>query len=145
VEFEALHPFLDGNGRLGRMLIPLFLFEKKLLSGPHFYVSAFFEANRDEYYHRLREVSARGDWTSWCEFFLRALIAQASENERKARAILSLYGDVKNQMVSLILYSKTNSDANPRAVAIRGTSSNDPGREGASIGNFCVPRPPQHC
>lgn len=101
VEFEALHPFLDGNGRLGRMLIPLFLFEKKLLSGPHFYVSAYLEARRDEYYERLRAVSSHGDWTGWCAFFLRAMAQQAADNERKARAILDLYARVKTQMVEL--------------------------------------------
>ena len=101
VEFEALHPFLDGNGRLGRMLIPLFLFDKKLLSGPHFYVSAYFEAHREEYYERLRRVSSHGDWTGWCAFFLRALSEQALENERKARSILSLYASVKTQMVKI--------------------------------------------
>lgn len=101
VEFEAMHPFLDGNGRLGRMLIPLFLFEKKLLSGPHFYVSAYFEARRDEYYERLRAVSSHGDWTGWCGFFLRAMAEQAADNERKARAILDLHAQVKKQMVAL--------------------------------------------
>jgi Fic family protein len=101
VEFEALHPFLDGNGRLGRMLIPLFLFEKELLSSPDFYMSAYFEAHRDEYYERLRAVSATGDWTGWCAFFLQAVIRQTAENEQKARAILGLYHDIKNTVVDL--------------------------------------------
>lgn len=101
VEFEALHPFLDGNGRLGRMLIPLFLFEKKLLSSPDFYMSAFFEAHRDEYYERLRAVSASDDWTGWCVFFLRAIIQQTAENEKKARAILDLYHAIKTTVVDL--------------------------------------------
>lgn len=99
VEFEALHPFEDGNGRLGRMLIPLFLYSRGLLAGPHFYVSAYFEQRRDEYYDRLRAVSASGDWTGWCAFFLTALRTQAVENERKARAILALYEQVKLQVV----------------------------------------------
>jgi Fic family protein len=90
-EFEAIHPFLDGNGRLGRLMIPLFLVSKGLLTRPNFYLSAYFEEHRDEYYDRLLAVSARNDWTGWCEFFLRALIAQAEANQRKAREILSLY------------------------------------------------------
>lgn len=99
VEFEALHPFEDGNGRLGRMLIPLFLFSRRLLSGPHFYVSAYFEQRRDEYYDRLRAVSRSGEWTAWCAFFLEALRTQAMENEVKARLVLGLYERVKLQVV----------------------------------------------
>lgn len=90
-EFEAIHPFLDGNGRLGRLLVPLFLVEKKLLSSPNFYVSAFLETNREEYYQRLLDVSARDDWTGWCEFFLRAMTEQAIANTEKAKAIIDLY------------------------------------------------------
>ena len=90
-EFEAIHPFLDGNGRLGRLLIPLFLFSQGLLSRPNFYMSEFLERNRDEYYDRLLAVSAHDDWTGWCEFFLRGLIAQAGANLGKARAIADLY------------------------------------------------------
>lgn len=99
VEFEALHPFEDGNGRLGRMLIPLFLYSRRLLSAPHFYVSAYFEQRRDEYLGRLRAVSGDGDWTAWCQFFLEALRSQAIENEGKARAVLALYEQVKVQVV----------------------------------------------
>ena len=95
VEFEALHPFKDGNGRLGRMLIPLFLFQRKLLTSPDFYMSGYLEANREEYQERLRAVSRDGDWTGWCAFFLQGIREQAAENERKARAILSLYNRVK--------------------------------------------------
>lgn len=83
------------------MLIPLFLYSKRLLAGPHFYVSAYFEARRDEYYARLRAVSAQDDWTGWCAFSLKALKTQASENEQKARAILTLYERVKIEMVEV--------------------------------------------
>ncbi len=99
VEFEALHPFQDGNGRLGRMLIPLYLYHRGLLSSPEFYMSGYLETNRDLYLERLRSVSRHGDWTSWCEFFLRGIQEQASENERKARAILDLYEQVKLKVV----------------------------------------------
>lgn len=99
-EFEAIHPFLDGNGRLGRLIIPIFLFRYKLLARPNFYLSAYFERNREEYYERLLAVSRDGDWTSWCAFFLRGLIVQAEENQAKAREILALYKDRKDWIVA---------------------------------------------
>ena len=94
-EFEAIHPFLDGNGRLGRLLIPLYLHAKGLLSQPNFYLSEYLERHRDDYYGHLLAVSRDHDWTGWCAFFLNALIAQAAENERKARTILDLYNGRK--------------------------------------------------
>jgi Fic family protein len=100
-EFEALHPFLDGNGRLGRMLVPLFLWQNKLIQQPMFYISAFFEANRDEYYERLLTVSRDGDWTGWCLFFLTSIKRQAEENQQKAMAILTLYERMKKEIVGL--------------------------------------------
>jgi Fic family protein len=101
LEFEALHAFKDGNGRLGRMLIPLFLYQRKLLSGPNFYMSGYLEEHREEYQEKLRAVSRDGDWTGWCAFFLRGLREQAAENERKARAVLALYDRVKTQVIDL--------------------------------------------
>jgi len=98
-EFESLHPFLDGNGRLGRMLIPLFIFDKKLLSGPTFYLSEFLEARREDYYERLLAVSRDGDWTGWCVFFLKALREQADVNTKRARRILELYDSMKTKVV----------------------------------------------
>lgn len=100
-EFEALHPFLDGNGRLGRMLVPLFMWQTGLIHRPMFYVSAFLEANRDEYYERLLAVSRDGDWTGWCLFFLQALKAQAEENQKKATSILALYERMKREVADL--------------------------------------------
>ncbi|HNV72298.1 MAG TPA: Fic/DOC family N-terminal domain-containing protein [Candidatus Ozemobacteraceae bacterium] len=94
-EFEALHPFLDGNGRLGRMLIPLFLWQTGLIQKPVFYISAFFEQNREEYYERLLTVSRDGNWSDWCLFFLKAVQTQAEENQKKAKAILNLYESLK--------------------------------------------------
>lgn len=90
-EFEALHPFLDGNGRLGRMFVPLFLHQVGTLQKPMFYISAYLEANRDEYYERLLAVSRDGDWTGWCHFFLTAISVQAERNLQKTRDILALY------------------------------------------------------
>jgi len=101
VEFEALHPFMDGNGRLGRMLIPLFLFHRKLLVSPDFYMSSYLESNREVYQERLRDVSRSDNWTGWCEFFLKGIQQQAQSNESKARSILSLYNHVKTQMADL--------------------------------------------
>lgn len=98
-EFEALHPFLDGNGRLGRMCVPLFMYKAGLIHAPMFYISAFFEENRDEYYDRLLAVSRDDDWTGWCEFFLKAVANQAFENQQKATAILALYEKMKLEVV----------------------------------------------
>lgn len=95
LEFEALHPFKDGNGRVGRMLITLILWNYKVVSEPHFYVSNFFENNRDEYIDRMREVSKSGEWTDWVLFFLKALETQANENLAKAEQIRSLYERLK--------------------------------------------------
>ncbi|MDD2704959.1 MAG: Fic family protein [Acidocella sp.] len=91
VEFEALHPFEDGNGRIGRMLITLMLWKLKVLSQPNFFVSGYFETHKDEYIERMRAVSASGDWTGWVAFFLHALHEQASVNVSMADAIFQLY------------------------------------------------------
>lgn len=100
-EFEALHPFLDGNGRLGRMVVPLFLWQAGLIRAPMFYLSAYLEARRDEYYERLLAVSRDGDWTGWCRFFLEATQRQAEENHRKASEILALYESMKPRLREL--------------------------------------------
>lgn len=100
-EFETLHPFLDGNGRLGRMLVPLYLAEKGLIKRPMFYISAFLEANRAVYYERLLAVSRDDDWTGWCRFFLEAVRAQADDNIAKVRAILDLYDRMKRHVAEL--------------------------------------------
>lgn len=68
-EFEAIYPFLDGNGRLGRLIIPLFLHSHGLLSRPSFYLSEYLEEHRDEYYDRLLSISEHGDWTGWVASF----------------------------------------------------------------------------
>jgi Fic family protein len=98
-EFESLHPFLDGNGRLGRMLVPLFLWQAGVIHMPTFYLSAYLEQRRDEYYDKLLAVSRDDDWTGWCEFFLAAIQAQANENMDKVRKILALYDELKLKVV----------------------------------------------
>ncbi len=97
-EFEALHPFLDGNGRLGRMCIPLFMYQVGLIQRPMFYISAYFEAKRDEYYDRLLAVSLNDDWTGWCAFFLNAVRSQAERNLKMSTEILDLYSRLKQQI-----------------------------------------------
>ncbi len=99
LEFEALHPFKDGNGRLGRMLVPLYLYKKGVLSSPDFYMSGYLEDHREEYQEKLRAVSRDDTWTEWCQFFLQGVVEQSAENELKAREILVLYEQVKNQVV----------------------------------------------
>ncbi len=94
-EFESLHPFDDGNGRIGRMIVTLNLWNKGLIGGPHFYVSSRIEARRDEYIDRLRAVSADDAWTEWCVFFLDVLEAQANENLEIATSIAALYEEMK--------------------------------------------------
>lgn len=91
VEFEALHPFMDGNGRIGRMLITLMLWKLGILSQPHFFVSGYFETHKSEYVERMRDVSLRNDWTGWIVLFLTALHQQARVNIALADAILGLY------------------------------------------------------
>lgn len=97
LEFEALHPFKDGNGRIGRMLITLMLWHFGVVSAPHFYVSRVFEDNRDQYIDLMREVSANGNWTEWVVFFLEALERQANANLIKAEAIRDLYEQLKSE------------------------------------------------
>lgn len=97
-QFALIHPFLDGNGRLGRMLVPLFLFEKGLLSSPMFYVSAYLEKHRDLYYHRLSAVSREDDWNGWITFFLHALVEQARDNAHRTQQILALYERMKQDV-----------------------------------------------
>jgi Fic family protein len=97
-QFELLHPFLDGNGRVGRILIPLLLHEKGLIATPTFYISEYFEENRRAYYDRLAAVSEEGDWRGWTEFFLTAVIEQAELNARRAADILKLYNRMKDEI-----------------------------------------------
>lgn len=97
-QFELLHPFKDGNGRIGRILIPLFLFQKKKLTQPMFYLSSYLEQNREEYYLRLKNISHENDWNGWIAFFLKAITEQAQTNSVKVKAIMGLYEDMKNQI-----------------------------------------------
>jgi len=94
-QFEIIHPFLDGNGRIGRIMIPLFLYEKKLLKYPSLYVSEFFEENRKEYYSNLKSVSHGNDWNNWIKYFLKAIISQTELNSNRAKRVTQLYEQMK--------------------------------------------------
>ena len=80
------------------MLVPLFLYDRELLSAPTFYLSEYLEEHRREYFDRLREVSRADDWTGWCEFFLKAITEQGKRNGKKAKGILDLYDEKKDWM-----------------------------------------------
>ena len=89
-QFEAIHPFVDGNGRIGRLLIMLMLLEKKLLSQPLLYLSDFFEQHRDEYYRLLLNVSQKGDWKVWITFFLNGIRQQSEDALLTIQKLLDL-------------------------------------------------------
>lgn len=95
-QFETVHPFLDGNGRLGRLLIMLMLYKWELLPGPYLYPSAYFNAQRDEYVGRLLSVSQRGEWDEWLIFFLTAIADQAGDAYESARELLELRDRYRN-------------------------------------------------
>lgn len=94
-QFELIHPFLDGNGRVGRMLIPLFLYDVKLLDSPMFYMSAFLEETNEEYCGRLQAISAEDDWGGWISYFLNGVAEQARGNSAQVQAIMALYDETK--------------------------------------------------
>ncbi len=89
-QFEAIHPFLDGNGRVGRLLITLLLIERGVLPTPLLYLSAFFEATRREYYDRLLGVTQRSEWEPWLEYFLNGVARQSEDAVRRSQRINAL-------------------------------------------------------
>lgn len=89
-QFETIHPFLDGNGRLGRLLITLMLCSEKVLSEPILYLSLYLKSHRKKYYDLLTDVRETGDWESWIEFFLRGVVETAKQATDTAREILAL-------------------------------------------------------
>ena len=101
-QFELIHPFRDGNGRLGRLLIPIFMHGKGVLSRPNFCLSTYLERHRSAYMGALRGLNTHpGDWNRWVAFLLQALSAQASENCDKIREITKLHGVLKRRFISL--------------------------------------------
>jgi len=90
-QFEAIHPFLDGNGRIGRLLVALLLCQRGVLAKPLLYLSAFFERHRQEYYDLLLAVSRGGEWREWLTFFLRAVAQQSKDAIQRSRRLLELH------------------------------------------------------
>jgi len=90
VQFETIHPFLDGNGRIGRLLITFFLCEQGILQSPVLYLSHYFKQYRDEYYRRLQAVRDQGDWEGWLNFFIKGVLSVSREATDTARQILAL-------------------------------------------------------
>ena len=90
-QFEAIHPYLDGNGRIGRLLITLFLCAKKILPTPLLYLSAYFERDRNAYYDQLFRLSATGDWESWIVYFLQGVAEQAHDALLRVRRVRALH------------------------------------------------------
>lgn len=97
-QFEAIHPFNDGNGRVGRILIPLFLYEKGVTAYPNIYISEFLEKHRPLYYELLRGVSEKNDWDSWIMFFLDGIQEQTAQTLEKVTRIEALRISLKNRM-----------------------------------------------
>ncbi|MCR4433803.1 MAG: Fic family protein [Caldiserica bacterium] len=97
-QFETIHPFLDGNGRIGRLLITFLLTEKKRLARPVLYLSHYFKRHRAEYYERLQAVRDEGDWEGWLGFFLRGVAEVAAEATQTAAAILRMREDYRSRI-----------------------------------------------
>jgi Fic family protein len=99
-QFETLHPYLDGNGRIGRLLITLLLEHFKLLSAPLLYLSLFFKRHRPEYYRLLGEVRSRGNWEAWTDFFLEGVATIADETVATAREIFALISADRERLLA---------------------------------------------
>lgn len=104
-QFEIIHPFNDGNGRVGRILIPLYLTKRGLLDKPHFYISSELDRYREEYYDRLLAITASGDWLGWIDFFLQCVVRQAQRDRSTALILMNHYQQSLEQL-SLLLKSQ---------------------------------------
>lgn len=100
-QFETIHPFQDGNGRIGRLMIPLYLISYKLLTKPSLYISAYLEHNRAEYYSALDQVRKGNDLAGWCRFFLQALISTAENGKLTFKKIMKLKEDMESLCCSM--------------------------------------------
>lgn len=100
VQFETLHPYLDGNGRLGRLLITLLLRHWELLSRPLLYLSLFFKTHRQEYYHRLSAVRTDGDWEGWLSYFLEGVAVVAEEAVVTARRLYAIVAQSRSRLMA---------------------------------------------
>lgn len=100
-QFETIHPFLDGNGRLGRLLITLLLYEQKVLHDPVLYLSLYFKTHRHYYYELLNKVRVDGDWEAWLDFFAEAVIETSAQAVTTAKDLLKLVNTDKDKIASL--------------------------------------------
>ncbi len=100
-QFEAIHPFIDGNGRIGRLLITLFLVERGVLPTPLLYLSAFFEATRDRYYEHLYRVTTEGDWEGWLSYFFTGVARQAEDALGRAESINDLLSSWRTEVAAI--------------------------------------------
>lgn len=101
VQFETIHPFLDGNGRLGRLLITLMLCEEGSLKEPILYLSLFFKTHRARYYELLQQVREKGDWEAWLEFFLEGVTETSEQGVGSARRLIALFDRDKDKISTL--------------------------------------------
>lgn len=106
-QFETIHPFLDGNGRMGRLLITFWLCQQKILSKPLLYLSYYFKKNRQEYYDRLTDIRSKGLWEDWVKFFLRGVAEVSDEATASAKQIIQL-----KDRLSKTLYDLSSGNAN---------------------------------
>jgi Fic family protein len=104
-QFETIHPFLDGNGRIGRLLIAALLEHWQLLPEPLMYLSGYLKQHQSEYYQRLSAIRTQGDWEGWIQFFLQAVQNAATKSERDVVALASL---VANDRRRILEHSKSN-------------------------------------
>ena len=98
-QFEAIHPFLDGNGRVGRLLITLLIVQRNVLPSPLLYLSAYFERTRQEYYARLLGITERGEWEEWMVYFMDGVAAQSDDAIERIQRIESLLAGWKLELV----------------------------------------------
>jgi Fic family protein len=97
-QFETIHPFLDGNGRVGRLLITFLLCERSILQQPLLYISYYLKAHRSQYYDRLMAIRNDGDWEGWIKFFLRGVLEVSNRATDTARSIVALREDIRSRM-----------------------------------------------
>jgi len=101
VQFESIHPFLDGNGRLGRLLITLLLCEQKMLREPMLYLSLYFKTHRQHYYELLNEIRSSGNWEAWLDFFAEAVVITATQAVDTARQLVDLADEDRDRISGL--------------------------------------------
>lgn len=107
VQFETIHPFIDGNGRIGRLLIVLMLIDYKILDLPILYPSYYFKKHRSDYYHALDRVRTHGDFEGWVQFYLQAIIASTQDAYIRARDIKNLEQELEQKILNNIINTRT--------------------------------------